>query len=127
MRVCPRQAKAVSIEGHPLAAHNGLYTHDSTHEGWPVLKNPKGMYCYRHTATDKWFLRGSFDPDSDRSVANIVAKEGPLPVGAHTWQVVVDGKHVDGTLTVGLLVRPRLPSPATSHQCAPWRCFTSYM
>ena len=31
--MCLRQAKAFSIEGHPEAAFNGLYTHDSTHEG----------------------------------------------------------------------------------------------
>ena len=57
-------------------------------------------------------VSGTFTPDKDTCIANIVAKEGPLPVGAHTWEVAVDGKLVDGTLTVGLLVRPPLPSPA---------------
>ena len=101
--MCLRQAKGVSIEGHPSAAFNGLYTHDSTHEGWPVLKNASGMYCYRRVPTDRWFLRNQFTPDSDNCTASIVAKEGPLPVGAHTWQVGVGGKWVDRTLTVALV------------------------
>ena len=110
--VCLVQAKAVSIEGHPNAAYNGLYTHDSTHEGWPVLKNAKGRYCYRHAPRDEWLLtsgsrlrilRQKFDPGSVTCAACIVAKEGPLPVGARAWKVAVDGKLVDGTLTVGLL------------------------
>ena len=108
--VCPRQAKAVSIEGHPVVDFNGVYTHDSTHKGWPVLKNVSGKYCSRYTPNDEWQLCS--DPTKSASVANIVAKEGLLPVGAHTWRVWVDGEWVDGTLTVGLLVRPPLASPA---------------
>ena len=103
--MCLWQAKAVSIEGHPDAAFNGLYTHDSTHEGWPVLKNARGMYCYRRsTWREQWFLNDEFTPDLDSRAASIVAKEGPLPVGAHTWQVLVAaGKWVGRTLTVALL------------------------
>ena len=107
-----RQAKAVSIAGHPTASYNGVYTHDSTHKGWPVLKNARGMYCYRYKATDKWFLSNVFTPDKTACFAHIVAKEGPLPVGAHTWKCWVDKKWQDGTLTVGLLVRPPPPSTA---------------
>ena len=84
-----------------------MYTHDSTHEGWPVLKNAKGVYCYRRAPQDKWFLSGTFTPDEDLCNACIMAKEGPLPVGAHSWKVPDDPgtRFVDGTLTVGLLVR----------------------
>ena len=102
---CLRQAKAVSIEGHPDTTYDGVYTHDSTHEGWPVLKNAKGKYCYRYTPRDNWYLSRAFTPDKSGNFGHIVAKEGPLPVGAHTWQVG-DGKggRVTGgrTLTVGL-------------------------
>ena len=77
--------KVVSIEGHPQPSYNGLYTHDSTHEGWPVLKNAEGMYCYHYAPLDKWYLKGEFTPNSDMSSASIVANEGPLPVGVHTW------------------------------------------
>ena len=96
------QAKAVSIEGHLDPDFNGLYTHDSTHEGWPVLKNANGRYCYRYTPRDKWYLNYEFTPDEGTCMADIVANEGPLPVGAHTWQVRKDSKWVDGTLTVAL-------------------------
>ena len=102
VRVCLRQAKAVSIEGHPQPAFNGVYTHDSTHEGWPVLKNAKGIYCYRYTPYDQWLLKHKFTPDDGNCNAFIVAKEGPLPVGAHTWRVYIGGKWVGRTLTVGL-------------------------
>ena len=80
-----------------------------------MLKNASGMYCYRYKATDSWRVGPDHSPDSSTSSAAIVAKEGPLPVGAHTWRVA-DGKGgwLQGgrTLTVGLLVRPPLPSPA---------------
>ena len=80
-----------------------------------MLKNASGRYCFRHKATDQWRLSDKARHDEDVANANIVAKEGPLPVGAHTWQVYTD-KWVHGTLTVGLLVRPPLPSlPPSPH------------
>ena len=103
--MCLVQAKAVSIEGHPIPAFNGLYTHDSTHEGWPVLKNASGRYCYRYTPADEWFLSTKFTPDEALCNAYIVAKEGPLPVGAHTWNVSPEDPDADWeqhTLTVTL-------------------------
>ena len=92
------------IEGHPTADFNGVYTHDSTHKGWPVLKNASGMYCYRYTPADQWMLDSDFSPDeSSFAGGTIVAKDGPLPVGAHTWRVL-DGqcRSVERTLTVTL-------------------------
>ena len=88
-----------------MPPYNGVYAHDSTHEGWPVLKNANGSYCYRHTPDDQWMLTD----DKAMCSAFIEAKEGPLPVGANTWQVL-SGEWGDGTLTVGLLVRRPLPS-----------------
>ena len=90
-----------------------MYTHDSTHEGWPVLKNASGNYCYRYVKDQLWHLNNEFEPNEEYgSDGKIVAKEGPLPVGAHTWTVYDGDDWVDATLTVGLLVRPPLPSPA---------------
>ena len=85
--MCPRQAKDVSIEGHPYPAYNGVYSHDSTHEGWPVLKNARGMYCYRYTPRDQWLISMYFTPDSNNCNAHVTASEGPLPVGVHTWRL----------------------------------------
>ena len=99
------QVKGVSIVGHPIAAYNGVYTHDSTHEGWPVLKNASGRYCYRCTPRDQWLLAApGYDPVKGTGTANIVAKEGPLPVGARTWQCWVRRKWVERTLTVALVL-----------------------
>ena len=100
--MCLVQAKAVLIEGHPYPGLNGLYTHDSTHEGWPVLKNDSGNYCYRHTPRHAWYLNNNFSPDEDFGAAAIVAEEGPLPVGAHTWMVPNADVVEDRTLTVTL-------------------------
>ena len=107
-----RQVKAVSIEGHPTAAYNGLYTHEWRSEGWPALKNASGRYCYRYlgqnaSLSGSWFLRDKFTPDKTTCSAYIVAKEGPLPVGAHTWQLGPSTLGTEGwegrTLTVTLL------------------------
>ena len=77
--------------------------HDSTHEGWPVLKNARGWYCYRHVLKDRWRLGVDADHKSTTCWANIVAKEGPLPVGAHTWDVSGEDDWEDRMLTVTLL------------------------
>ena len=76
-----------------------------------MLKNATGSYCYRFAPRDAWHLGKDFNTNH----ARIVAKEGPLPVGARTWRCWVrDNEFEDGTLTVGLLVR--LPSRRhTSH------------
>ena len=67
-----------------------------------MLKNAKGRYCYRYTPADMWLIDDRFEPGDSTCNAAIVAKEGPLPVGGHTWQASVDGKWVGRTLTVGL-------------------------
>ena len=114
--MCLRQAKAVSIEGHPTASYNGLYTHDSTHEGWPVLKNAMGGYCYRYTKSNSWFIRGEFTPDGGNCNAWIGAKEGLLPVGKHNWWRPDPNcpRGLTGSLTTTLLVRPKPLLSATS-------------
>ena len=57
-------------EGHPDAALNGLYTHDSTHEGWPVLRNARGkIYCYRYRPYNQWYLSDTLTPDEDGATA----------------------------------------------------------
>ena len=86
--------------------YNGLYTHDSTHKGWPVLKNAKGRYCYRHTSAETWVLNDdTADFVTGMGTADIKATEGPLPVGANTWMVSpedVDSDWEKHTLTVTL-------------------------
>ena len=114
-----RQAKAVSIEGHPTESFNGLYTHDSTHEGWPVLKSAKGKFCYRYTPDDEWFLSDKFTPDDSTCNAYIEARVGPLPVGAHTWKCWVndgteDGLWKDRMLTMTLMAEE--PAAAVAQQ-----------
>ena len=119
--VCWQQASVLARDqtgqDQNIGRFAGVYKYDSTHEGWPVLKNAKGKYCYRYTPTDKWYLSRAFTPDKSGNYGNIVAKEGPLPAGAHTWQVGDgEGGWVTGgrTLTVGLLVRPHCPLPTAA-------------
>jgi hypothetical protein len=93
-----RQYRTFSLAGHPTAAYNGRYMVDSMHEGWPVLKNADGMYCYRHTATGSWYLNVAFTPDS-HNCYTYINNEDPLPVGAHTWHNCVDRQWVKQELT----------------------------
>ena len=60
-------------------------------------RSSNGIY-YR--SRDQWLLRREFDPDSGKRLSEIVAKEGPLPVGAHTWKCKTGGQWQDHTLTV---------------------------
>ena len=103
------QAAGVSIEGHPDSLYNSVYKQDATHEGWPILVNSAGVYCYRHVATEKWLLHDSFTPESGTCCSCIDSPDGPLPVGPQSWAVgTVGGATGDmevRTLTVTLLVR----------------------
>ena len=67
-----------------------------------MLKNANGRYCYYYTPWDQWFLSDEFKPDLAMCNSSIVAKEGPLPVGDHTWRVTVGDKWEERTLTVTL-------------------------
>ena len=111
---------AVSIEGHPVKAHNGIFKmHHSDQKGWPVLKKQRlllpastaagNSYIYRSTWMDEWRVGSTHSPDEYDCAGFIEAREGPLPVGAHTWKCwdFDQGKWEEGTLTVGLLVRCR--------------------
>eukprot|EP01045_Picozoa_sp_COSAG04_P011040 COSAG04_NODE_697_length_11055_cov_5.640471_8_plen_256_part_00 len=71
-----------------------------TQQGFPVLKNAEGKYCYRHASSQKWFLKPVFEPDSSSRNAEIQATAGSLPLGAHSWRCFVDGSDVEVTLTV---------------------------
>jgi hypothetical protein len=102
----PPQPLGFALEGHPTSAYNGAYRKVSEHKGWPVLRNGAGMFCYRYETTDKWLLSPEHTPDKSAAFSHIDAAEGPLPIGAQTWQCVVDGEWVDRSLSVTVLVRP---------------------
>ena len=103
------EGKSVSIEGCPQSVYNGVYRHHSTSRGWPVLKSAQGCYCYRYPPYGQWFLNTEFTPDEGNAFAAIVAKEGPLPVGAHTWQVWDGSKWEDcARVALGAVASPAL-------------------
>ena len=102
----PMQPLGFALEGHPTSAYNGAYRKVSEHKGWPVLRNGAGMFCYRSEPLDRWFLNTENAPDSGNAISHIASAEGPLPIGAQTWQCYVGGKWVDGSLSVTVLVRP---------------------
>ena len=112
----PLQPLGFVLEGHPLPQCNGAYRKVSEHKGWPVLRNGVGKFCYRYEPLDKWFLGTVNTPDSDACISSIKSVEGPLPVGAQTWNVAptVVGKpkgsgFVDISFTVTVLVRCSQP------------------
>jgi hypothetical protein len=102
----PLQPLGFALEGHPTPAFNGAYRKVSEHKGWPVLRNGAGMFCYRYEPYDQWLLNTEHTPDSEACASGIVSVEGPLPSGAQTWRCYVDGKWVESSLSVTVLVRP---------------------
>ena len=106
----PAQPLGFALEGHPLPAFNGAYRKVSEHKGWPVLRNGAGMFCYHYEPRDEWFLWEEHTPDSDGCSSYIASAEGPLPIGAQTWQCYVHMKcatdWVGRSLSVTVLVRP---------------------
>ena len=100
--------KSVTIKGHSRAKFNGVYTHDSEHEGWPVLKNAKGIYCYHYKQLEQWVLFSSHDLATDFTDAYIKAPDGPLPLGAAVWQCWVGGDRQKNRLAEGSWVRKKL-------------------
>ena len=103
--VQPPQPLGFALEGHPMSAYNGAYRKVSEHKGWPVLRNGAGKFCYRYEPGDQWLLWVEHTPDKPACFSSIVSAEGPLPIGAQTWQCFVDGEFVDRSLSVTVLVR----------------------
>ena len=91
------------LEGHPLPEFSGVYRLESEHEGWPVLRNGRGRFCYRYTRESQWRLSSRHRPTEDRSNSNIDAPDGRLPTGQHLWRCCVDKVFSSRTLTVTLL------------------------
>ena len=65
----------IKIQGHPTATYNGVYRVTSEHNGYPVMKNDAGMYCYYYSAIGKWFLWKEFTPDENKANCNIAAAD----------------------------------------------------
>ena len=101
----PAQPLGFALEGHPRPAFNGAYRKVSEHKGWPVLRNGAGMFCYRYEPRDAWYLYDEHAPDIDDAISYIKSAEGPLPIGAQTWQCLVDDEWADRSLSVTVLVR----------------------
>ena len=106
----PLQPLGFALEGHPEPAYNGAYRKVSEHKGWPVLRNGAGMFCYRYEPRDEWLLMKEHTPDKSACNSWIASAEGPLPIGAQTWQVGPSTLGTAGwegrTFTVTVLVRP---------------------
>ena len=101
----PAQPLGFALEGHPWPFFNGAYRKVSEHKGWPVLRNGAGMFCYRYEPDDQWFLWNEHTPDSGTANSWIASAEGPLPIGAQTWQCYIDKKWLKSSLSVTVLVR----------------------
>eukprot|EP01045_Picozoa_sp_COSAG04_P011039 COSAG04_NODE_697_length_11055_cov_5.640471_7_plen_183_part_00 len=105
------QVKGILIMDHPIETYDGVYKYvdaselaslrvtGESHEGWPVLITTYRRYdgttsirtwLYHNKETDAWILSDTLSDEGSNS-GSIVAKEGPLPIGAgHTWRVALD-------------------------------------
>jgi hypothetical protein len=75
------QAVAFLLQGHPQPAFDGVYRAVSERNGFPVLRNTRGMHCLRSETTHAWFLSDQLDPATDEMTAMLAmsADEGPIP------------------------------------------------
>ena len=86
----------LKVEGHPLAYYNGVYRVTAEHDGWPVMKNANGRFCYYYAEQNCWFLWKEFTPEKTTCKAYIAAAaDGTMPMGGNDW------RYVDETLTWG--------------------------
>lgn len=75
------QAVAFLLEGHVQEAFDGVYRSVAEHNGFPVLRNSRGMHCLRSETTHSWFLSDHLDPNADFMTAMFPMSEheGPIP------------------------------------------------
>ena len=79
--------QGLTIEGHPLATYNGVYRVTCERDGWPVLKNAAGIFCYHYAENHQWFLRNKFTPESVlRNSYIAAAADGTIPMGGNVWK-----------------------------------------
>ena len=95
--------RAICIEGMPYREYNGLYAAAAVHGGWYRFESAGGKHLYRHVHGKQWYLRHEFGAEASSPQAFITAPKGPLPIGEHRWQVIVDGNWREVTLSVSLL------------------------
>ena len=77
----------------------------SERDGWPVMTNAGGRFCYYHSGNCQWFLWTEFTPDKDMKNAYIAAAvDGTMPMGAQTWQYfTTEAGWKDQTITASLV------------------------
>jgi hypothetical protein len=84
---CEQLSVGMVLEGHAVAAYNGAYRRVSEHEGWPVLKNESGRWCFMHIGiVESWCL--GTEPSHHYGVCSsrIVAENALLPIGGQMWK-----------------------------------------
>ena len=100
------QVAGLRLDGHPIKRFNGLYQAAGDTAGWPVYKNPSGIFLFRRgTATsivpaDGWYLRSKLTPSETARNSYIQATNGPIPVGHMIWKVWDDGAQDDACVAI---------------------------
>ena len=91
----------------PIASYNGCYNTVGEHDGWRRFENEAGKHLFRYVPDQEWHLHAGFYPTPPEEgqpsrfpQAYIEAPDGSLPAGEVEWNVAVDGKWCDTTLTV---------------------------
>ena len=122
--VAQSEGNAVVLSGHPNKICNGEYWPAAElQEGWPHYESRATtdgfsiMHLFRSVELQKWFLSRKFVPQSELNSCNILAEDGPVPVGLQTWRCYVKGDQsvegsksewVDQDLTVEMTSVPLL-------------------
>eukprot|EP01043_Picozoa_sp_COSAG02_P059257 COSAG02_NODE_7519_length_2975_cov_537.217316_1_plen_571_part_00 len=85
---------ALAVHGHPVAAYNAVFRRNKQPvDGWPQyvhnLSDGHSLYLFRHAASGRWVMSNTYLPQTDEEDlerrATILAPEGSVPLGEHSW------------------------------------------
>ena len=79
---------ALAVRGHPNAVYNVVFKPGKAHDGFPQYETADHhqLHLFRHAQSRRWVFSFSTEEKDLEKPATILAPDGPVPVGKHTWR-----------------------------------------